>query len=216
MKIFNVLIMCLFSGLTFTIALPATSETEGTAVSTSVIPTETPVLFHIATIVPDLPLWTRCGGTRYPGSLPCQSSPTTLLLTHLRDLSPVKGTSFQAIYSNGDVRFKTWFRNSNRWVTYRYAIACVFRDALEGQPAHVFKTFRTRQLGGTAIGGPGDTHDVDATWNNPLVATHWDNIRAGDGLLHCKASRSFDVADLIGQLIDTVKKYGPIIAAFEL
>lgn len=42
MKIFNVLIMCLFSGLTFTIALPATSETEGTAVSTSVIPTETP------------------------------------------------------------------------------------------------------------------------------------------------------------------------------
>lgn len=132
------------------------------------------------------------------------------------DLSPVKGTSFQAIYSNGDVRFKTWFRNSNRWVTYRYAIACVFRDALEGQPAHVFKTFRTRQLGGTAIGGPGDTHDVDATWNNPLVATHWDNIRAGDGLLHCKASRSFDVADLIGQLIDTVKKYGPIIAAFEL
>jgi hypothetical protein len=142
--------------------------------------------------------------------------PMTLMLTHLRDLSPVKGTSFQAIYSNGDVRFKTRFRNSNRWITYRYSIVCVFRDALEGQPAHIFQTSRTRQLGGTAIGGPGDTHDVDVTWNNPLVATHWASIRAGNSPLHCKASRSFDIADLFSQLVETVKTYGPIIATFLL
>ena len=120
----------------------------------------------------------------------------------------MKGTSFQAIYSNGDVRFDTWFQNSNRWVTYRYAIACAFRDALKDQPAHVFGTSRTRMLGGTAVGGPGDTHDVDVTGNSLLVATHWDKIRAGDGLLHCKASRRFDLADLISQLIDFVEEYG--------
>jgi hypothetical protein len=128
----------------------------------------------------------------------------------------VKGTSLQVIYSNGDVRFDTSFRNSNRWVTYRYAIACAFRDALKDQPAHVFETSRTRMLGGTAVGGPGDTHDVDVTGNSLLVATHWDKIRAFDCLLHCKASRRFDLADLIGQLIDTVEEYGPTIAAIVL
>jgi hypothetical protein len=140
----------------------------------------------------------------------------TLMLTRLRDLSPVKGSSFQAIYSNGNVRLQSRFQNSNKWITYRYSIVCVFRDALLGQPAHIFQTSRTRQLGGTAIGGPGDTHAADVTWNNPLVETHWDNIRAGNSPLYCKASRSFDIADLFGQLVEFVKTYGPVIATLLL
>ncbi|KAH7386071.1 hypothetical protein BKA66DRAFT_582936 [Pyrenochaeta sp. MPI-SDFR-AT-0127] len=215
MKMFKGLIVCLLSGSVFAAALPTNSQTEETVVSTLVVPSETPG--------PDAPFPTAAQQTAKGNFIPhCDNCTGLAALDSMWwnemswNLSPVRGTSFLAIYSNGDVRFKTWFRNSNRWVTYRYAIACVFRDAPTGQPAHVFETSRTRQLGGTAVGGPGSTHEIDATWNNPLIATHWNNIRAGDGLLHCTASRSFDVADLLSQLIETAIKYGPIIGAILL
>lgn len=97
--------------------------------------------------------------------------------------------------------------------SYDYAIACGLRDS----GGRVYTLLRMGPLKGT-FGWGSWTYAVDETKYNTDVKTYWNDIVKGDKIMHCYVIVSNSISwdwfkELIGEIIDIVKKAGGVVAA---
>jgi len=132
------------------------------------------------------------------------AAPAWLQWTHNWKVGSVTGDHLIRMSSDGNVRFKTHFHAGGLW-GYKYAEVCGLRD-LGGQ---VYTLERHGSVHGTLSRGSRN-HDVDETKYNALVKQRWEKIR-GSPTMSCKVKTSWDFFGLLKDILDLVKKFGPIV-----
>jgi hypothetical protein len=114
------------------------------------------------------------------------------------------GNSHITFSQTGTIRFKTHFHDSGA-LGYNYAISCALRDS----QGHVFSLSRKGKIHGTFDKGSRNS-DKDETKTDPRVRANWGSIVQSQKM-HCKVKMNWNVAGLLGEVVDLVKKYGPIV-----
>lgn len=118
----------------------------------------------------------------------------------------VKADATETFHRNGNVRFRSYFRNGG-WPTYKYALTCGVRD----KDGNVYTLTRKGRICGKARFWCSKKDSKDVTKYNAAVKNHWASIVAGPRKMHCRAQLKWDLGGLINGIIDILKKYGPII-----
>ncbi|KAK5092788.1 hypothetical protein LTR70_005104 [Exophiala xenobiotica] len=208
MLLYTTLSVFLLWTMTFVVALPAaTSEATGTSATASTPVSASPS--DNADSTPDV---------TYISSTPDACPDCTVLAS--TDTLPwsfngwksgsLRGDSFVSMHRNGDVRLQYSFKNVASLTRIKYAIGCAIRDTVPGEPAHVFQLGHDGRMGAAAE--PEHTARFDQTRNEPAVAQFWENILKGDMTMRCEVRAGYDVAGIIGHIIEVIKEYGPIVA----
>lgn len=123
---------------------------------------------------------------------------------------PFHGDHLIVLRKNGEVRFKTYFKNTSKLQNFHYGIACAVRDAA----GRGYSLSRKGKVHGKWRQGS-QSHSVDKTNTVTAIKNNWaDLVRKHDIRCEVQVRNALSLQallDLVKKVVDVLRIIGPII-----